>query len=298
MDYLGKAITIRSQGGDPQACIIDCENADRAFSFVSDEGPESVVEAMTITNGYVEYPQSGGGIYCDHASPTIRNCILSANLSTGIGGAMLLLQGSAPTITNCVFSDNISFAGGGIHTDNSNATIVGCLFIRNSTTVNDGGGVDCSVASPVVENCTFIWNEANNNGGGLATVHPGAHPVVSNCIFYGNVARNRPGGGVGCQDGGTVTLECCDIFGNTGSQGNGDWVDCIADQLGINGNISENPLFCGPEIGDFTLQECSPCAPFSPPNPECDLIGDWPVGCGGTPIQSASWGQIKAMFQQ
>ncbi|MCK4303254.1 MAG: hypothetical protein KAY24_03355 [Candidatus Eisenbacteria sp.] len=41
IDYLCKAITVRSQAGDPEACIIDCEGhwyePHRAFSFHSDE---------------------------------------------------------------------------------------------------------------------------------------------------------------------------------------------------------------------------------------------------------------------
>jgi hypothetical protein len=91
-----------------------------------------------------------------------------------------------------------------------------------------------------------------------------------------------------------VALTCCDIYGNEG----GDWVGCIEDQYGVNGNISEDPLFCDPGSGDFTLQECSPCAPFSPPNPECDLIGAWPVGCGGTPTVESTWGALKALFRR
>jgi hypothetical protein len=87
-------------------------------------------------------------------------------------------------------------------------------------------------------------------------------------------------------------LGCCDIFGNAG----GDWIDCIADQLGQGGNISEDPLFCDPEVGDFTLRGDSPCAPFSPPNPECDRIGAWPIGCGPTAIEASSWGEIKSLF--
>jgi hypothetical protein len=84
------------------------------------------------------------------------------------------------------------------------------------------------------------------------------------------------------------------VYGNAG----GDWVGCIEDQYGINGNISEDPLFCDPETGDFRLQEGSPCGPFSPPNEECDLIGAWPVGCGPpTATQQTTWGRIKAAYR-
>ena len=76
-----------------------------------------------------------------------------------------------------------------------------------------------------------------------------------------------------------VELSCCTIYGNTGGNW-GTW--CIEDQLGTNGNISLDPLFCDLPGGDLHLLAESPCAPFSEPNPECDLIGAWPVGCGGS----------------
>ena len=99
---------------------------------------------------------------------------------------------------------------------------------------------------------------------------------------------------------------CCDLYGNEGT----NWEPfCIADQYGVNGNISEDPLFCDPGIDDVTLYDISPCAPFSPPNEECDLIGAWPVGCGEAGIAdewppadgdavSVSWGEIKGLFRR
>jgi len=90
------------------------------------------------------------------------------------------------------------------------------------------------------------------------------------------VAFQRNGAGVSCLYDSYASLECCDVYGNEA----GDWVECIADQEGVNGNVSEHPYFCDADSSDFSLAENSPCAPFTPPNPECDLIGAWPVGCG------------------
>jgi hypothetical protein len=68
-------------------------------------------------------------------------------------------------------------------------------------------------------------------------------------------------------------LTCCDIYGNAG----GDWVGCIADQAGINGNFSDDPLFCDIAAGDYHLDDSSPCAPA---NNDCGvLIGVLGVGC-------------------
>jgi hypothetical protein len=73
-----------------------------------------------------------------------------------------------------------------------------------------------------------------------------------------------------------ASLSCTDIHGNV----DGDWVGDIADQYGINGNISEDPLLCDVAGGDFHLHSDSPCAWAN--NPECGYIGAHTVGCGET----------------
>jgi hypothetical protein len=56
IDFLGKAITVRSQSGYPEDCIIDPEGTYgqpglRAFDFQANEGPESIVRDITIMHG-------------------------------------------------------------------------------------------------------------------------------------------------------------------------------------------------------------------------------------------------------
>lgn len=85
------------------------------------------------------------------------------------------------------------------------------------------------------------------------------------------VAFSQGGAAIDCLE--TPALLCCDLYGNAG----GDWVGNITGQYGINGNISEDPLFCARDSEDYILRSDSPCAPGV--NPECGLIGAWPVGC-------------------
>jgi hypothetical protein len=55
--YLRKAITVRSQSGNPGSCIIDreVEYGHRGFCFHSGEDPTSVLEGVTIANGYTTF---------------------------------------------------------------------------------------------------------------------------------------------------------------------------------------------------------------------------------------------------
>jgi hypothetical protein len=93
--------------------------------------------------------------------------------------------------------------------------------------------------------------------------------------------------------GSTPVFSCCDLYGNSG----GDWQDNHADLLGIDGNISEDPLFCylDPDAaGNWTLQKSSPCLPAQSP---CGQIGAWGEGCTSIDLQPASWGEMKTMYR-
>ena len=94
---------------------------------------------------------------------------------------------------------------------------------------------------------------------------------MTNCVVTGCL----DGEGLYVDDGSSATITCTDIFGNA----EGDWVGPIAGQLGQDGNICYDPLYCDPTSHDFTLAENSPCAASS--NPDCGLMGAHPVGCAG-----------------
>jgi predicted outer membrane repeat protein len=148
------------------------------------------------------------------------------------------------------------------------------LSLRGSSVREDrlgGAALFYGQASVTFTRCTFWRNSASVLGGGVYC-DEGTSLTVENCI----ISFSSDGEALLCDATCSVELSCCDLYGNA----DGDWVGLIADQYGIAGNISEHPLFCGPENGDFTIAENSPCAPFTPPNAECDLIGAWPVACG------------------
>ncbi len=79
LDFGGRAIVVMSENG-PDNCIIDCENQYRAFYFHTSEDSNSVVEGLSIINGYYYI---GAGINCSSSSPTIKNCIIRNNQAHG-----------------------------------------------------------------------------------------------------------------------------------------------------------------------------------------------------------------------
>lgn len=132
IDWGGKEITIRSQSGDSENCIIDgWAHAGMYLSgfCIHGVGPGAALERVTIRNGEAS---AGGGIRLTNASPAITGCIFSDNYA-GEGGGVMCGDGAAPTIAECAFLGNSAGQGGGIMCDLGAApTIIRCTFAHNS----------------------------------------------------------------------------------------------------------------------------------------------------------------------
>jgi predicted outer membrane repeat protein len=113
-----------------------------------------------------------------------------------------------------------------------------------------------------------VENTASEHGGGLYC-HQSATYILRSILAF------QAGEAIACDEVSQPYLECSDLYGNSG----GDWIGPLAEQLGVRGNICDDPLFCeeeGPIGSSLALQEDSPCGPE---NNECGLMGAWQVGC-------------------
>jgi len=303
----GRQIMIASEHEDPLACVIDCGGATRGFRIDAWEEPETVIRGVTVRNA------TECGVYCREAGPTLWNCIFSNN---GVG--LMCGNLARVTVTECVFDHNLTGVGrnweGGsaafcdcVFSNNVRGIFINyldhcdltrCFFISNRNEAGNGGAVvlDYSASADFVD-CTFLGNAAQLGGAVYAWEENSFD--LAGCTLYGNSAGSGSAihvegttwittvertiitaglGGAAVSFGTEASVPafaCSDIFGNEG----GDWVGPLAAQLGVNGNICQDPLLCSPVGQDFDLQEGSPCAPYTLPNPECPLIGAWPVGC-------------------
>jgi predicted outer membrane repeat protein/parallel beta-helix repeat protein len=297
------------------------------------EGCSPTVDRCTFS-GNSAAGGGGGGIYCtEGASPVVSNSDFTQN-TAAVGGGIYYSDAS-PTLSGCTFFENTAVyeydegEGGGIFLRAASATVSSCTFAGN-VAGSAGDGLCCRACSPNLNGCSFsqhsdiaVWCMDSSsptvstctfaaNGRGIACLYSSA--TVSNCTFLGNsgrgiwlydshvsventiIAYSPSGEAVWCMGSSTATLTCCDIYGNAG----GDWVGCIGDQLGVNGNISACPSLCYANGGDFRLCDGSPCAPGNHPEGyACGLIGAWPVGCscGPTVTESTTWGAIKATYR-
>ena len=231
---------------------------------------------LTISDNIIcgNFAEIGAGIGCWFSSPTIKNNKIIDNIVTGVGAGIALWE-SHPTIIGNVISKNVITAvppvygsgiacynshptiientisnntGGAIGLSGSNATIRGNVITGNTS--EWGGGLYCTESNPSITGNTLSGNSANI-GGGILLRNSFPSAFESNIIAFSGA-----GEAINCADSTPApNVVCCDIFGNAG----GDWIGCIADQMGIDGNISEDPLFCDSELGSFWLQDVSPC---------------------------------------
>ena len=284
IDFKGKAITVRSANG-PDTCIIDCEGTEadphRGFYFHSGEYDRSVLEGITITNGYAygdsDNRHGGGAIRCDNSSPTIRNCRFVRNFAAWDGGAINNLN-SNPKITNCEFVENSAIAndGGGMNNyDNSYPIITNCIF-RGNKSFDWGGAIrNISSSSPMIINCLFTGNQAGGTGAGVFNYNSCRSKIV-NCTFAGNSAPKANAIGSDSQwfKPNTITVTNCIIWDGWNGVWNGEDSAMSITHSNVQGgwsgtgNIQVDPLFFDPVGGDCRLFPASPCINAGNPNYE------------------------------
>ncbi len=315
MRCLGSSPTIRD-------CVFTGCYAGGAGGGLCVESDQPILLEDVVFRDNDVWGQGAGVHFWEGSTATLRRCVFEGNRATppagGAGGGLSCLL-STIELEDCVFvSNSASYQGSGARIQSSHATLVRCSFVGNSHTppygTCEGGGLCVSQSDGEARNCTFIENKAYTGGGafvrgwspisfsfvgctfalcgsglgaGMAVEGP-ATAVLDRTI----IAFSDYGNAVKCWGEGAFSITCSDFYGSTGE----DWPPCVADQLGVSGNISADPLFCDLSARDLTLAENSPCAPIA--NPVCGLVGAWEVGCAATPVRAISWGAIKGLYGQ
>jgi predicted outer membrane repeat protein len=282
-------IVLVSETGESDCSIIDANWSGRIFDCHSFDST-TVIRGFTLTHGIpsAEGTGYGGGMLCESASPRILDCDFVHNLTNELGGAIYIARGGV-LLLRCRFLGNQGGSGAAFCAGWSDLVVEECIFDENT-----GRQATICGASTTIEikNCTFVRNSAET--GGAAFYCSDSSLRMDRTI----IAYSAAGVPIDCGEFWpcTVSLTCCDIYANA----DGDWVGCIADQLGQNGNFSACPSFCDLSAADYMLCDESPCLPGNHPSGyECGLIGALGVGCicGPSHTEPSTWGAIKAMYR-
>jgi len=235
--------------------------------------PEIINNSILRNHAY-----QGGGIFgstCNNLK--VENNLISENLAESIGGGNgggLIFASSSGRIHKNIISNNQALSigssndqGGGISLSGDEIDISYNIITGN--TADFGSALVCH--NYWYEPVTFYNNTISgniNNDDYRGIIHSGKLGID----FFNNlVAYNK--GVAFISEENQPTISCSNIYNNTG----GDWVGEIADQAGVNGNLSINPLLCDTANGDYHISQYSLCAPEK--NSCGELIGALKTNC-------------------
>ena len=212
--------------------VIDGSDLGPVVTFAFGETNDALLCGFTIQHGVNE---DGGGVFCDHASPTIAYNIIRDNLANrntggGNGGGIFCFYSTALIMNNLIMYNNTNGIYGGF-----------------------GGGVAIRSANPILINNTITRNNSNQVGGGLFIVW--STPSIINTVIWNNAAVEE-GNEIYVSEC-TPNITYCDI--HSGYPGEG--------------NRNSNPEFRDPDNDDFRLMAVeygypydSPCIDTGDPN--------------------------------
>jgi hypothetical protein len=126
---------------------------------------------------YDEFYGGGGGIFCWTSDPTIKDCMISENVSSGSGGGIYFGGGeSTPLLKNCLVTKNTAVIDGGgiVSYWQTLPTIRSCTIAENTCydishqSWGRGGGLSCSYESQTTLIDSILWGNMGINGNQIA----------------------------------------------------------------------------------------------------------------------------------
>ncbi len=262
LTIINESLTIKSSQGAGHTTIVG--KSGRPVITIAGTS-RAIIDGFTISSQQIDQriSRNGGAIYCEPGTaPVIKNNVIVDHIST-FGGGIYCDTQSSPTISENIIKGNTALvAGGGIFSVRSTATIYRNLFMENEAK-NSGGAIGCNRDSSSMTN-NIIWKNRARFGGGISCDR--AASIIGNNTLVANEAEY--GGGI-MVDRGSVRLTNLILWQNsagdlfmkeTGPSARPVFSDIQDGSFrGMNGNIAVDPLFVDQNLGDFHLQDGSPC---------------------------------------
>jgi hypothetical protein len=271
----------------------------------NEPGPLSnpLIEENTFENNLTD--GGGAGLFIQSCKAIIRRNIFRANREMGGDGGGIRIDLRLPdtrveVLENQFWRNVAGDQGGGVYVglnprhNPGPVVIEGNLIVHNvaqggpgELITGTGGGIGVDGMTGTIRYNTVVNNTGEPvgqcTGGGLRLISTGSDLEVSN-----NIIAFNEGCGVACRSGGIADMGQNLLWANKGedlqtSECPSEWIDFM---------VFEDPLFCDPENGDYTVAINSPA-----------LTGPEPMGAFAEPgcevvrVQPTSWGRIKARYE-
>ncbi|MFO7535334.1 MAG: leucine-rich repeat protein [Kiritimatiellia bacterium] len=278
---INKPITVRSSAG-PAVTIIKGGRLPDGTGIRCVYLGDAMLAGFTLTEGVAEM---GGGVFCDLGG-VISNCVVTGNLSTGMGGGIfgVPLDFQSPETNSCVVDSVVSLnrarSGGGcfwvsvirnsrvvqnVSEEGFGGGVEGFLEISGSEIISNtapsGAGVFCPGYGNLSTSLIAYNRATNGNGGGALTLK-----TIDRCTFEGNEATECGGAAFAVC---TESIRDCRFIGNrAGDKGGATYC-----QLGL----TENCLF----VSNRAVQGGAAWAPEAGYYRNCVFDGNEAVESGG-----------------
>lgn len=224
--YITDLELVMMSEGDPETCIIDCEEDERACLLEYGYDKTIIFEGITFRNGRrwtggedyggafrfrprgtpLDYGlamfircnfennsglASGGALYMGNVSLYVSHCVFTGNHSNWTSGAISCGAGITSTvIEDSVFSDNSAVRGSAVLAGNSNdyLEISRCRMYNNTSSNPDSGSITTNVLNEVVKlsHCEFFGYNRLKFWGDLEPFGYVATAEVTNCLLTGS----------------------------------------------------------------------------------------------------------------
>jgi hypothetical protein len=251
--------------------------------FFVQSGAAPVISRNIIENN--TYCGAGGGVACGFASPRIEFNLIRNNrqfgCSGGTGGAGVSVRGSSSAeIVGNIIEDNVhqTSSGGGIGLFASGLTLVQGNLVRRNQAVFAGGIYGANMDAELLIQNIVVENQASRGagvelGGGATAVRMIGNTIANNIggsamfvfqlnsgfRFYNNLIAGSHG--TALIEASRMPSTTPQMFHNLLYNDAGPILDRfgpIGGIVGIQGNISADPLFVDAAYGDYHIRLDSP----------------------------------------
>ena len=246
INFNGKAITVASLFLTSQdttyisQTIIDGNENGSVVRFESGEDNNSFLLGFTITSGYVQgnYPNNGGGIYCECSSPVLKNLMISENTAYTYGGGVYCGASSNPEMENIIISMNVAYGGGGgLYCEESSNPNLENITIKMNGSEDGTGGLAAIDSSPSLTDVIISENYSYDNVAGIFLFN--SNSSLTNVHIEGNWGIHWGGSGI-CMNNSSPILTNVIITNHSVSE-NGAGMICYSSNPSlVNVTISDN----------------------------------------------------------